>query len=128
MEGRASARPNGDMPDLFARSEPVVEAIYRQIKIAARACGPFTEETKKTSIHLVRESAFAGVSPRKATLVLTLKSPKGIASPRITKQERISANRWHLDLKLQSPEDVDSELKAWLKAAYALAGSATTTR
>jgi len=110
------------MPDLFAGSDPVVEAIYRQLKIAAKACGPFTEEKKKTSIHLVRESAFAGVSPRKTALMLTLKSSKGIASPRIARQERVSANRWHLDLKLQSPEDVDKELKTWMKAAYALAG------
>jgi hypothetical protein len=113
------------MPDLFASSDPVVEAIYRQLKIAARACGPFKEETKKTSIHLVRESAFAGISPRKASLLLTLKSSKGIASPRIARQERVSANRWHLDLKLQSPDDVDRELKAWMKAAYALAGGET---
>src|SRR5262245_4229885 len=110
------------MPDLFDRSEPVVSAIYRQLKTAARACGPFTEEVKKTSIHLMRESAFAGVTPRKNWLMLTLKSAKGIASPRISKQERLSANRWHVDLKLQSPDEVDGELRSWMKAAYALAG------
>jgi hypothetical protein len=114
------------MADLFARSEPIVVEIYRQVKAAARACGPFVEEEKKTSIHFVRHTAFAGVHAQKSSLLLTIKSSKGVASARIAKQERVSANRWHLDLKLHSPAEVDGELKSWLKAAYALAGPATS--
>ena len=113
------------MPDLFDRSEPVVSEIFRRLKAAAKECGPFKEEQKQTSIHLVRNTAFAGVRPQKSSLLLTLKSSKGVASSRIAKQERVSANRWHLDLKLHSPADVDKELKGWLKAAYALAGSSS---
>jgi hypothetical protein len=115
------------MPDLFAKSEPVVSEIYRQLKAAARACGPYAEQQKKTCIHLVRdETAFAGVHAQKSALLLTLKSSKGIASERIAKQLRVSANRWYLDLKLHSPDDVDRELKAWMKASYALAGPKTS--
>jgi hypothetical protein len=54
-----------------------------------------TEETKKTSIHLVvRHAAFAGVATRRSSPILTLKSATGIRSPRIEKREQTSANRW----------------------------------
>lgn len=110
------------MPDLFAKADPVVREIYARVKAAARACGPFVEEQKRTGIHLVRETAFAGVRVRKAALQMTLKSAKDVKSLRIAKHEKASANRWHLDLVLLAPDDVDGELKAWMKAAYALAG------
>jgi hypothetical protein len=34
--------------------------------------------------------------------------------------ERVSANRFHNEMLLESPKDVDAEVIGWLKAAYAL--------
>ena len=42
------------------------------------------------------------------------------ASPRIHKSEQTSANRFHHEVKLTSPVEVNSELVQWLKDAYAL--------
>jgi hypothetical protein len=52
--------------------------------------------------------------------VLTLKSASDIHSARIKKHEQASANRWHVEIKLTSPRDVDAELVSWLRAAYEL--------
>ena len=79
------------------------------------------EEAKKTSIHLVRKSAFAGIATRKTALILTLKSDSDIASKRIAKREQASAHRWHLETRLESPAQVDDEIVAWLRKAYELA-------
>jgi hypothetical protein len=79
-----------------------------------------TEDPKKTSIHLVRESALAGVATQKSALLLTLKSKTSLNSPRIRKQEQASTNRWHLEIRLTQPSDVDPELCTWLAAAYEL--------
>jgi uncharacterized protein DUF5655 len=106
----------------FDKSEPAVQATYEQILKAARKLGPVTEEAKKTSIHLVRKTAFGGVVTRKAALILTLKSDTDLASKRIIKREQVSAGRWHLEVRLESPGRVDRELIAWLKKAYELAG------
>jgi hypothetical protein len=38
------------------------------------------------------------------------------------KREQVSAHRWHLDVRLESPRDVDRELLGWLRKAYDLAG------
>ena len=106
----------------FVGRAPVVRAIYRQILDAAKASGPFAEDPKKTSIHLARRSAFAGIATRKDALLLTVKSDTDIRSSRIVKREQASAHRWHLVIRLDDPAQVDAEIKAWLKRAIALAG------
>jgi hypothetical protein len=99
-----------------------VVATYAAILETVRALGPITEDPKKTSIHLVRSTAFAGVAVQKSALVLTLKSDRDVSSRRIRKREQASANRWHLDVRLERPEDVDGEVRRWLERAYSLAG------
>src|SRR5437879_13649501 len=69
---------------------PPQRAIYERLLAAARAVGPFREDPKKTSIHLTRRSAFAGVAARKDALVVTIKLPADVQSPRVVKRERTS--------------------------------------
>ena len=112
------------MPTLaqhFERSEPDVHATYERILKAARACGPVGEEPKKTSIHLTRRTAFAGVATRRNALILTVKAATDIDSERIMKHEKTSANRWHLQVKLEHPRDVDAPVLGWIEQAYGLA-------
>jgi uncharacterized protein DUF5655 len=106
----------------FEDRTPAVRVIYDRILTIARRFGPVQEEPKKTSIHLARKTAFAGVATRKNALILTLKSATDLKSPRVSKHEKASANRWHLEVRLDDPAQVDAELEAWLKAAYELAG------
>ena len=105
----------------FTKSDPEVLQTYRRILEAARALGPVVEEPKKTSIHLVARTAFAGVATRRSALILTLKSSRDLRSPRIEKREQVSAHRWHLEIRLVKPSDVDRQLTTWLSAAYELA-------
>jgi hypothetical protein len=105
----------------FTKSDPEVLATYRRLLNAARALGRVAEEPKQTSIHLVRDTAFAGVATRRSSLILTLKSAKDIRSPRIEKREQTSAHRWHVAVRLHKPADVDRQLTNWLTAAYDLA-------
>jgi hypothetical protein len=106
----------------FENRSPEVRAIYAGILRAAKQLGPVREEAKKTSIHLVRKSAFAGIATQKSALILTLKSDTPLVNPRIRKREQVSAHRWHSELKLDAPEQFDVQVKAWLARAYELAG------
>jgi hypothetical protein len=106
----------------FAGKDPTVRATYQRLINVARTLGPVSEEAKKTSIHLVRHAAFAGVATRRSSLILTLKSATDIRSPRIEKREQTSANRWHVEVRLEKPAHIDRQLTSWLKAAYELAG------
>jgi Domain of unknown function (DUF5655) len=104
----------------FTGKESVTRKIYDRLLKMSEKFGPVVEEPKKTSIHLVNKTAFAGVATRKSAITLTIKSDRKLASPRIHKSEQTSANRFHHEVKVTSPSDVDSELVSWLKAAYEL--------
>jgi hypothetical protein len=51
---------------------------------------------------------------------LNLRTDHPIVSPRISKVEQVSKNRYHCEMKLSALEDVDEEVAGWLRAAYAL--------
>jgi hypothetical protein len=106
----------------FEGRSPAVRQIYDRLLSATSTFGPFDEDPKKTSIHLNRKTAFAGVMTRKDCLILTLKSAQDIQSPRISKHEQASAHRWHLEVRLEDPIEVDPELVGWLKEGYELSG------
>jgi hypothetical protein len=97
-----------------------LRALYDRLVALAEGFGPVEQDPKKTSIHLNRGTAFAGVAVRKAHIVLTIKSDRPINSPRVFKSEQTSAKRFHHEIKLSAIEDLDAELQGWLKAAYDL--------
>ncbi len=121
----ANIMPEPDVPaqDAFSNASPIALELYKElINNLKMLIGPFEIEVKKSSVHLVRGSAFADVHPRKKYLGLTIASKALIESPRIVKVEKVSENLWHLELKLLVEGDIDKELTGWLGDAYALCG------
>jgi hypothetical protein len=104
----------------FAGKADGLREIYDRLVALAETFGPVEHDPKKTSIHLNRRTAFAGVAVRKGHLVLTIKSDRPMASPRVGKSEQTSARRFHHEVKLATPKDLDAELKGWLQEAYEL--------
>src|SRR4051794_39005887 len=89
----------------FDGKSPNVQAVYARVLDVIRLLGTVEEDPKKTSIHLVRSSALAGVETRNGYLLLNLKTPYPIRSPRAVKAEQLSANRYHTKVKLTSPAE-----------------------
>jgi len=106
--------------DHFINKDPSVRVLYDQLVSVLLAFGPVEEDPKKTSIHLNRKSALAGVETRKNYFLLNIKSDHPIKSPRVEKAEQVSSKRFHHKVRISSPEDFDEELKNWLREAYAL--------
>lgn len=113
---------NYSVDDQFIGKTPNVRAVYDRLLTQVQVFGPVIEEPKKTSIHLTNKSAFAGVHTRKNYLLLTIRSDHVIESPRVVKSEQVSKNRYHQEVKLQDPDDIDGELLTWLKEGYTLSG------
>ncbi len=107
--------------DAFSVAGPALRELYKQLVAAIKPLGPLREETK-TSVHLVRKSAFAGVHPRKERLNRTIKAAQPIRSPRIYRSEQVSKSRWHHEVKISSSQELDRELLSWLREAYDLCG------
>ena len=106
----------------FAGKPPKVRKVYERLLELLEKIGPVSEDPKKTSIHLVRESALAGVEVRRDYLLLNLKTDYPIESPRVERAEKLSANRYHTKVRLSAIAEVDGEVKRWLKDAYSLSG------
>jgi hypothetical protein len=108
--------------DHFVNKDPAIRGLYDQLISLIGTIGPVREDPKKTSIHLNRKSALAGVETRKKYLLLNIKSGHAIKSSRIEKTEQISAKRFHHKVRISSSKDLNEELKTWLEEAYALSG------
>ncbi|HYJ34501.1 MAG TPA: DUF5655 domain-containing protein [Candidatus Binatia bacterium] len=99
---------------------PASQATYAKVMAAVRKLGPVEVEEKKTSLHLTHGRAFAGVHPRAYGILLNLVFDAPLKSARVHRSEQVSANRHHVEFKLEDPADVDAELCAWIKRAYSL--------
>ena len=106
--------------EVLSKSEPNVLATYDAILEFIETLGPCKADAKKTSIHLVRETGFAGVHPRRAHLILNLRLGRSLTNGSRWKSEQVSKYRWHHETRLDSPDDVDSEIRALLEEAYGL--------
>ncbi len=104
----------------FDKSDPAVRAIYEKLLVRVRRIGPVVAEENKTSIHLKSRAAFAGVHPLKSRLDLNIVSDAPIADPRVKKQDRVSASRYHNMVPITTPHEVDEQLLEWLTSAYEL--------
>ena len=113
---------------LFLGKDAVVRETFDRVLAILQDIGPFQIETKKTSIHLTRGVGFAGVHPRKSYLYLNIRLDRPIDSDRIAKSEQVSKHRFHNEVKLSTPEEVDAELASWLRDAYRLADGRSDTR
>jgi hypothetical protein len=105
----------------FQEKGAIVTHIYDRLMQSLKKFGPVTESPKKTSIHLERTTAFAGIYTRQNYLLVHFRTTQPIANRRIHNCEQLSANRYKHSIKLESIQEVDRELLGWLKEAYDLA-------
>lgn len=107
-----------DYQPLLVNKEKTVSELLETILSILEQFGPYQIEVKKTSLHLVKEKAFLGIHPKKKWLDINIVSNQAIDHSLITKNEHISKNRWHNNLRLSSVEEVDDTLKKLPQAAY----------
>jgi hypothetical protein len=92
---------------------------YSRLMEVVNQLADVSVENKKSSIHITHKRAFLGVHPRKDALLLNVVTVEPIDSARVRRMERVSANRFHNELLLTGPDDVDAELEGWITEAYA---------
>lgn len=107
---------------LLGRCGDAALAAYDALVAYLATLGPVEAETKKTSIHLVHSTGFAGVHPRSGAFVLNVRLARPLESGRLAKSEQVSKSRWHHELRIEDGDDLDDEVRGWLREAYALTG------
>ena len=114
--------PESAVERVFARSEPHVRALVQILIDRVQRLPGVVVDPKGSCLHLNHRTAFAGLHPRRNALLLNLRSRTPIESPRIRRVERVSANRCHNELLVDSVAAIDGELMGWIADAHALAG------
>jgi hypothetical protein len=106
--------------DHLQGKDEIVRKIYRKLIDKLSKFGQLKIEPKKTSVHIRNRFGFAGVYTRQSYLNLEVHLNYELKTPRISKIERASANRYHHTIKLTKDSEVDKELLGWLREAYNL--------
>ncbi len=105
---------------LFEGKASELRVTYDHLIEQLRQFGDIKVAPKQTSIHLEKNSGFAGVHPRKNYFNLEFRIDYKIDDPRITRTQQLSARRFEHTVKLESESDVDEQLLKWLRDAYEL--------
>ena len=105
---------------LFEGKAPEVREAFDHLVTQLRSFGQVKVAPKQTSIHLEKNSGFAGVHPRKAYFNLEFRTDYKIDHPRITRIQQLSARRFEHTLRVEKASDIDEQLLGWLKDAYEL--------
>ena len=113
-----TCRALGDLDDLFARSDPVVQQTFDAVLDALDVVGPFEVLPQKTRIALHVRMSFAAFVPHRHWLDGHLVLARRVDSPRFRKVEVYSPRNVLHAFRLGSPDEVDAELGGLLAEAY----------
>jgi hypothetical protein len=114
------AMSTNSLDSLFEGKAPELRATFDYLLRQLQQFGEVKVAPKQTSIHLEKNSGFAGVHPRKNYFNLEFRTDHTIDHPRITRTQQLSARRFEHTVKVENESDVDEQLLAWLKCAYEL--------
>jgi Domain of unknown function (DUF5655) len=114
--------PGGTVEESFAGRPAAQRDIYDALLAHLTTLGPVYADAVKVGVFLKHTGKFAEVRPMARSLSLELVLPRPVQSPRVLRHIVIAADRvWHT-IRLNSPAEIDDELRAWLTEAYHAAG------
>lgn len=104
----------------FRGRDPNLREIFDALVSRLREIGPVKVDPVKTSINFVARRHLGGVTVRGTYLRVGFYAPRRIVDPRIVHFERLGPDRFGHSVVLESVDDIDEQLMAWLAAAYAM--------
>jgi hypothetical protein len=110
------------LEDLFVDSSPDVLELARDYVALLHSLGDVQVIPQKTRLVCVARVRFAGLTPRKSGFLANFALHRWLDSPRIVKTADYGP-RWRAHfVRVQSRDDLDDELRAWLRESYDVVG------
>jgi hypothetical protein len=110
------------LENLFAGAAPGVLELAREYVAMLRSLGDVQVLPQKTRLVCVARVRFAGLTPRKRGFQATFALHRWLDSPRIVKKVDYGP-RWRAHhVGVQTPADLDDELRAWLQESHDIVG------
>ena len=102
------------------RASPEARKIYDAVLGVLRRCGPFSAVPTKSGINLLSGTSLGGVRFRRDGVEVGLVLTRTLDHPRVIWSLQISRRTIVHRVMVRSLADVNAELRAWLKEAYAV--------
>lgn len=107
--------------NLKGKSPQVIE-LYRRFEAVVVSLGEVSITPAMTRIGFQARMIFAAVTPKSSRLDGHVVLRRKLENPRFTKVESPAPNCFVHHFSLSSAEEIDEELKSWLKEAYEAGG------
>ncbi len=111
-------------PEHFFRGSPTGLALYKAVASVISSIGTAKVTVSKSQIAFRGRKGFAYVwrpgqyLNTSVPAVLSLALPHELHSPRFKEVVQTAPKNWMHHIELQDPDQIDSEVRAWLAAAY----------
>ena len=110
--------PSGTVADYFADRPPVLRKIYdaseKHVKKLGAAIDPVS-----VCVMFKRSRTFAEVRAKRDRLTLIFLLSRRLDDERVSRAEKLSANRTAHWVDIKKPAEVDRQVREWLSEAYA---------
>ncbi|MFS8131302.1 MAG: DUF5655 domain-containing protein [Candidatus Dojkabacteria bacterium] len=113
---------NINLDPYISNKNPVLEKILTSLfdSIETITQGKYTIEPKASSLHIVAKSAFLGIHFLNDFIRINVVLNRRLDENKIYKVEQVSKSRFHNEINLKDNEDINEDLKAYIKEAYQL--------
>jgi hypothetical protein len=110
------------LESLFAGADPAVLELARRYVAMLHGLGDVQVIPQKTRLTCVARVRFAGLYPRRGGFLANISLHRWLDSPRVVRTEDYGP-RWRISyVRIDKPEDLDDELRAWLQESYDAVG------
>jgi hypothetical protein len=109
-----------DPAELFAGKAVFVRDLFERFRAMVEGCGPVKTLAHRDKIGFMVRVRFAGAVPRNRWLEVGFRLPRRIESPRFHKIQTIHPNAHVHVMRVTRADELDAELAAWLREAYAV--------
>lgn len=99
--------------------DPISSSVYCALMDKLSALDGWELQENASPFHVARGRAFLGIHPRRGGILVNIVLTRELESARIYRAERVSANRWHNEVILTDPSEIDAELLTWIREGYA---------
>ncbi len=110
--------PAGTVDDCFAGRPGYQREVYEMLVAHLRTLGEVHVDAVRVGVFLKHERKLAEVRPKARGLSLDLVLPRRLDDPRVTRVERLSADRVVNRVRLTCVDDVDDRVRGWLSEAW----------
>lgn len=110
----------GSLDDHFVGKDPAVRAAFDAVVSTVERLGPVAVLPQRSRIALHVRMSFAAFVPRRRWLDAHVVLARRLDSPKFRKIEIYSPHNILHAFRLYGADDVDAEVKKWLREAYAV--------